>query len=392
MRLPALVPFVLLSLSPSVLAQGYATDFEAMTASPAGTLITGQDGFYVPVAGSVDGLVFTYANNTLNIPVNPNGGANFFAGVSAGGTAYARAQRPTTFPANGLVYVQFDVLCKYTGTATPTQNIGSFSFQPSTTNVYVNLLARWSSLVYPPTSWNADFVLGPTLTGTQTVLPDPAFQNLALDVWHTWGTTVDLTTGNHLDFRIRNGVTNTWTIYTPPTSAPMPLPGQGAALPLEFRLFAGGTTAGNVMAVDNFRITGAVYSQYGAGCAGALGVPTLAPAAGSLPRLGTSFAAELGNLPLGFGIVATGFSNTMAFGSLPLPMALDGYGFVGCNLLADPLVTQFVFGAGSTASWPFVLPNDPAYVGLSFFQQGVSVDTGPTGAAFSNGAHLVVGN
>ena len=72
--------------------------------------------------------------------------------------------------------MEFDVACNYVGTPTPTQNIGSISFQPSATNAHVNLLARWSSLVLPPTSWSADYVLGPNSTaGVQTTFPDPAF-------------------------------------------------------------------------------------------------------------------------------------------------------------------------------------------------------------------------
>src|SRR5262249_39798228 len=70
------------------LAAQYSTGFETIVASPGGTAMAGQDAFFVPpVAGSVDGAAYTYAGNTLAIPVNPNGGANFWAGVSLGGTS-----------------------------------------------------------------------------------------------------------------------------------------------------------------------------------------------------------------------------------------------------------------------------------------------------------------
>src|SRR5690606_17628713 len=105
-------------LSP-LLAQGYSTDFEALNASASGTIITGQDQFFVPVAGSIDGLVVTYAGNTLGVPVNPNGGNNFYAGISQLTLLYARAERPVTLPANGIVHVAFDMLCNYTGVGTP---------------------------------------------------------------------------------------------------------------------------------------------------------------------------------------------------------------------------------------------------------------------------------
>src|SRR5262249_24593404 len=67
------------------LAAQYSTGFETVVASPGGTAMAGQDGFFVPpVTGSIDGAAYTYAGNTLGIPVNPNGGANFWAGVSIG--------------------------------------------------------------------------------------------------------------------------------------------------------------------------------------------------------------------------------------------------------------------------------------------------------------------
>ena len=159
--------FLLAAATPllSLTAQGYTSDFEALIASAAGTPAAGQDGYYVPaVTGSIDGAIYTYTGNPLGLAANPFGGVNFWGGLSQGGTAYARSQRALTLP-NGLVHVEFDVACNYVGTLTPTQNIGSISFQPSTTVTYVNLLARWSSLVLPPTSWSADYVLGPSAAG-----------------------------------------------------------------------------------------------------------------------------------------------------------------------------------------------------------------------------------
>ncbi|MEO6595004.1 MAG: hypothetical protein ABIP94_09665, partial [Planctomycetota bacterium] len=66
---------MLSSLAATLAAQGYTTNFESFAASAAGTPCAGQDGFYVPaVAGSLDGALYTYAGNTLGVPVNPNGG------------------------------------------------------------------------------------------------------------------------------------------------------------------------------------------------------------------------------------------------------------------------------------------------------------------------------
>jgi len=392
MRCPVTILCLFSSLVSTAVAQ-YATGFESLNASATGTILTGQDSYYIPVAGSLDWNLMTYAGNTpYGIPTNPSGGNNFALGRSNLTNIFARTQRPVTLPSNGIVYIEYDILCNYVGTGTPANNIGSFSFQPSTNSIYVNLLARWPvGATNPPPTWDADVVAGSgTPPGTVTVvLANPAFQGLATNVWHKWGCTVDLVAGVHLDFRITNGVTNVTTIFTPTT--PILLPRTVVApTPTDFRFFAGGSD--NVLAIDNVRITGATYTQYGAGCAGTMGVPTLGPAPGSSPLVGTTFSANLGNLPLSLGVMMTGFSNTLAQGSLPLPLNLMNYGFPGCNLLADPLVTEFLIGASNTATWNFGIPGGPAFVGMTLYNQGLSLDTGSPGAAFSNGARLIIGD
>jgi hypothetical protein len=373
--------------------QGYSTDFEALTASAAGTIITGQDGFYVPVAGSLDGNVVTYTGNTLGVPANANGGANFYAGVSQLTNIYARAQRAVTLPANGRVYVEFDVLCNYMSTGTPPNNIGSFSFQPSGGTTYLNLLSRWpTGATAPPPTWNADVIVGSATPGTTvtTVLPDPAFQGLATNVWHRWGCTIDLATATHVDFRITNGVTNVTTIYVPATPLPLPTVATVTGPITDFRLFTGGSN--NLFAIDNLIIgQGAYFTEFGTGCAGSLGVPTLAAQSGSLPAIGTTFTMALGNLPNSAAIVTTGFSDTLAFGSLPLPYNLTSSGFPGCTLLSDPLVGQFVVGTGNVATWVLTIPATKAVVGVTFFHQALSLDNGTPAAAFSNGGRTIVG-
>jgi hypothetical protein len=253
------------------LAAQYSTNFETFAAAAAGTPCAGQDGFYVPpVAGSIDGNIHTYAGNTLGVPVNANGGANFWGGLSAGGTAFARSQRAVTIP-SGLVKVTYDVCCNYLGAVVPTNNIGSFSFQPSTASLYVNLLAAYPvGVVFPPTTWDANVVTRGVVPGTvTTVLPNPAFQGLAMNVWHTWSCTVNMATGEHTEFTIRNGVTGITTVYRPTTPLLMPVaPALPGAIPTDFRFFAGGTTAGNVFAIDNFSITdgAATVEVQGEGC------------------------------------------------------------------------------------------------------------------------------
>jgi hypothetical protein len=382
-----LVPLVV-----APLAAQYSTGFETFAASAAGVPAAGQDGFYVPaVAGSIDANIYTYAGNPFALPANPTGGANFHAGLAATGAA-ARSQRAVGLPVAGRVAVDFDVCAHWTLTTAPVNNIGSFSYQPSTTNVYVNLLARWpTGTVFPPAVWNADLVVGPTATGTQTVLADPAFQGLAVDVWHRWGCTADFATGEYVEFRITNGSTGVTTVFTPAPGT-MPLPGQGTPLPTDFRLFTG--AAGNVFAVDNLAIRYlGTYDTFGSGgCAGSLGVPTLAASSGSRPALGTTLSVVLGNLPLNLAIVATGFSNTAAFGgTVPLPFDMTGLGFPGCHLLVDPLVSDFLVGAANTAVWNLAVPANNALSGVLLFNQGVSLDTGSPALAMTNGGRAVIG-
>lgn len=338
------------------------------------------------MAGSLDGLVVTYVGSSLGVPANPNGGNNFYAGVPQLTNVFARAQRPVTLPANGLVHVEFDMLCNYLGTGTPTNNIGSFSLQPSASATYPDLLARWPvGATFPPATFDADLVAGPG-GGVQGPVGDPAFQGLPVNVWHRWGCAFNLVTGTYVSFSITNGATNVTTHFTP--SAPILLPNPGTTPVTDFRFFTGGSQ--NLLALDNFVITyGANYGTFGSGCAGSNGAPMLT--GNGVPSLGSNFAVTLGNLPLSLGFMATGFSNTGAFGgSIPLPFALGSQGFPGCDLLVDPVGVTFLIGSNGSATWNFNIPNNMAFAGMQFFNQGVSIDTLPA-AAFTNGGGGVIG-
>jgi len=169
---------------------------------------------------------------------------------------------------------------------------------------------------------------------------------------------------------------------------------QAGTLPTDFRLFAGGG-AGNIMAIDNFTVDYyGGFSVYGGGCAGSLGTPTLAAAAGSRPALGTTFTTDIGNLPLSVAIIAVGFSDTLALGALPLPFSLANFGMPGCDLLADPVSTTFLAGAGNTVSWNLTIPANPVYLGFVLFDQAFSLDpaANPGGITVSNAGRACIGN
>src|SRR4029453_1975019 len=81
----------------------YATDFEGptITATPGGTVLSGQGGWLNPVAASTDFNAYTYAGNEWGIVANPSGSAQMVAGRFPSLLAFARAQHPANFGAGG---------------------------------------------------------------------------------------------------------------------------------------------------------------------------------------------------------------------------------------------------------------------------------------------------
>lgn len=118
----------------------------------------------------------------------------------------------------------------------------------------------------------------------------------------------------------------------------------------------------------------AEYSSFGMGCAGSLGTPTLAAAPGSRPTLGSTFQAEIGNLPLGAALMATGLSNAITSGGIALPVNLSFLGMTGCSQYVDALVLDYVTGGTTTATWSWAIPNNPILFGYEFYNQGFSLD------------------
>jgi hypothetical protein len=237
-----------IGLAASAEAQ-YSTDFEALTATAAGTPLAGQDGYFIPpVAGSIDFNAFTYAGNTLSIPANPTGGAQFIAGNGiAGGPA--RAQRNLTY-GTGVWTAGYDICATFTGTLPATQNVGSFSLQNSTTERSFIALSRWTD-VATATHWNADYVWADASGVALTeVVNDAAFQNLPINTWFRRETDYDLTTGAIVEVRITNLTTGV-TVANQPVGRFLTGTLTALPAPTAFRFFAGGSGAGNVLAFDN---------------------------------------------------------------------------------------------------------------------------------------------
>lgn len=261
-------------VAPMSLAQ-YATNFEALNASPAGVLLTdattvtpvgtacgllpaaSQDCYYLPAATTAPFSVFKYAGNPLGISGNPLGGCNFAGCQGIPGLILGRAQRE--FNTIGMTTATFraDVCVKYNGTpVTALNNAASISFQPSAAagaipaSKYMILLATWAGTLNGAT-WNAIYVrasaLGAATTANQ-IPANPAFSNRPANVWNRWEVDVNFSTHAILALRITDlttGITDTEIPATPmyligPLTAPNPI---------AYRLFAG--QLGNVLAADN---------------------------------------------------------------------------------------------------------------------------------------------
>jgi hypothetical protein len=140
----------------------------------------------------------------------------------------------------------------------------------------------------------------------------------------------------------------------------------------------------------------ATWTAFGQGCAG-LGarVPLLAPMSGALPRVGALFTVAVSRLPV-LGTVLPlgmlGFSRTQWL-QVPLPLDLSPFGWPGCDLLVSLDVIVPLASNADLASWQLGIPADLAFVGQSFYQQGliIVVSGTSTNVLMSNGGEATVG-
>jgi hypothetical protein len=134
-------------------------------------------------------------------------------------------------------------------------------------------------------------------------------------------------------------------------------------------------------------------TPFGVGC----GAPPLGLAAGvnANPRIGMTFRTEITNVPFGFPFVAFG-SNDQFFGPFPLPLVLDGFGYLGCLLHHDAFLsvpcTQQT--SPTTAAYDLAIPNVPALLTSTLYLQAWSLAPGVNagGTVLSNGLRIVIGN
>jgi len=135
----------------------------------------------------------------------------------------------------------------------------------------------------------------------------------------------------------------------------------------------------------------AAADPYGAGCAGPLGVPQLA--AVELPWLAGTLRLQVTGVPAGQPVLLALGNSRTAWGAVPLPLALDPIGMLGCALLASFDAAELVAASSGVANWQLAVPNLPTLVGAEVFGQAAvgAVGTNPFGWVATGGLALRVG-
>jgi hypothetical protein len=236
----------------------YITGFEELLGSAGGELLTGQDGYYLPVTGSTDFLVYTYEGNALGLPQNPTGEDQFIGCMGPGNSVYGRAQRDLSFDVCPVWVIAWDFAATYLGVAPSAQNVGSFSIrnEPLAISHYIHLFT-W---VDPdnPTLFNA-FYLGYDAGGTQFLQPGetPGFMwmDLSINHWYRAWTKVDLAANMIVECGIMDLSTGMFEVQSPVGWYLVGGSAGAAGPPLSIRFFAGTSTiSGNTTAFDNVDI------------------------------------------------------------------------------------------------------------------------------------------
>jgi hypothetical protein len=237
----------------------YVSDFEDLDCFPGGTILTGQDGYYLPPGtDSTDFFVFKYVGNPVNLPQNPEGGDQFVSGTGPGSPTFARAQRDVDWGDGTETWIMtYDFAATYVGQGASAQNIGSVSVMSSLFPDidYIHLFT-W---VDPndPVSFNA-FYMAYDVNGTQFAQPGespgPAWENLPIDHWFRASMILELPTNLIIEVGIIDLETMEETIYYPTDWYLEGGAGGGVGPPINFRFFGGGSVAGNTTAFDNISI------------------------------------------------------------------------------------------------------------------------------------------
>lgn len=244
---------VLVGVAGAAQAQ-FSTGFEApvYSGSAAGTALTngfggppGQDNWYVPVTGSGNFNVHTYAGNALGFVNNPNGGDQFIGNLGSTATPIGRAQHAVSFAAGGTWTASWDVNGLFIGTAPAVNNLGSFSLQPSATANYWQQLMAYGD-VNNTSQYNITYGAFGAAGGAiiLTNSPGPAWTNIPTNHWIHQSTTWDFTSNQILSVSIQDITAGTPAVTADVSAMGWYLAGGannvlGLALPTDVRCFTG---------------------------------------------------------------------------------------------------------------------------------------------------------
>jgi hypothetical protein len=133
--------------------------------------------------------------------------------------------------------------------------------------------------------------------------------------------------------------------------------------------------------------TPGAFREFGHGCAGTAGVPTLG-VVGSEPYVGYTFQASIQSirqspLVLPFGVL--GFSDA-SWNGVALPVDLGLIGLPGCSAYTDAVRAYQLSNRNGQADWSIPLPNLQALVGATFYVQGFVLDSAANGGALTTNA------
>ncbi len=222
------------------LPQLYCTGFEAP--DYAAGILTGQDEWFIPVAGSQDYNVVPYGGP---ITPNPTGGANYVIGTPLSNAAFARAQHAASF-VDGTGYIMsYDInVLPYAGKPPAVNNIGSFSMQNSATSRFTQSLFVWNDLANPGAGWTTQ-VANINAAGTNLgfVTPaDPAFSTYQFNTWYRQSIAIDFATNAVLSISTTDIASNTTVtvVLTDVFLGGGANNATGLAMPDAFRMFTGG--------------------------------------------------------------------------------------------------------------------------------------------------------
>lgn len=134
----------------------------------------------------------------------------------------------------------------------------------------------------------------------------------------------------------------------------------------------------------------ASYTSIGAGCAGSMAPSTLQ--ALSMPRIGTTMNVIINNIPDNIAFWITGWSNTNSVLG-PLPYSLGSFGAPGCLLRVSTESPVFLQANNNIVVTSLTIPNDPSFIGTTFFQQALCGDQAANtlGAVASEAAAAAIG-